>query len=192
MNIADHEERISILKSLINEYNTLYSNTPAILSPERHNFVLICIICRINDLLSPYIKSLSSESCIEWYADNSFIFKTIQMVRIIKKQIGVESDEKLFELMKAKQELLAGQELLTNSQRAVVLSPVPVKEKIVGVKSINVHANVTVLSRSQSLSSVITRADNNSNAKKSHGRRQNSNLNVNAREFVPRPICTSV
>lgn len=167
--IVDHEERVSMLKSLINEYNSVYSNIPAIMTPARHTFVLICIICRINGLLSPYVGSISSGSIDDWQEDNSFIFKTIHMTGIIKQQLGVETDDELFGLMKTKLS-----EIHMDRSSSNVASPVPIREKLIKTRSVeNCARVVSMLPRSSS------------------GKKLQM-MNAKAKEFIPRPMCTSV
>lgn len=89
----DHTTRIEILRRLIDEYNVTRANTPAILKAEKQHDILVCIVERMEGILSPYVEimqKLHFEQDIITVNDRDFINNTITMLKIIKNTVHMK------------------------------------------------------------------------------------------------------
>lgn len=108
--IFDHDQRVSILRELINEYNVVRANTPRVLPESTQTSILTCIVCRINEILSPYIAN--GYQCPD--TDRLFITSAVLMMEKIKSSMNITNDYEL--ISKAKTSLKSKNTMNANAK----------------------------------------------------------------------------
>lgn len=101
------EQRLEILKSLINQYNFVLFNTPKAMSNEMQTYVLTCITCRMNEILIPYESNSDNYMCLG-RENRIMIVSAINMLDVIKKSINVSSHSELMDAMNTKHKSIVG------------------------------------------------------------------------------------
>lgn len=101
------EQRLEILKSLINQYNFVLSNTPKAMSNEMQTYVLTCIACRMNEILIPYESNPDNYICLG-RANSIMIVSAINMLDRIKKSMTVSSHTELMDVVNIKHKSIVG------------------------------------------------------------------------------------
>lgn len=101
------EQRLEILKSLINQYNSVLSNAPRAMSNEMQTYVLTCITCRMNEILIPYESNPDNYMCLG-RTNSIMVVSAINMLDRIKKSINVSSHTELMDVMNIKHKSIIG------------------------------------------------------------------------------------